>query len=455
MPFDASSIARPRGFRAPQGLSELLRLAWPVVLGRVEIMVMGLTDAVVVGRFSAVQLGWHALAWAPAAAVMTTGVGLTYGVQVMTARRVGEGRPDLAGAVLRRGLLYGLMVGAAFGVLIAVAGPDFLRAIGLQPDLAAGAAQPLRIFSLSLPLYLVGTVCIYFLEGLGKPVPGMIAMWAANLVNLIANLWLVPGHSGFAVEGASAAAWATFISRLALAAALLAWIVLMPQARALGVFRKPSGDERDVAREQIRIGLGAGASTFVEMAAFSGMTLIMGRIGGLQAAAWSISLNVSAMVFMAPLGLSTATGVLVGRAFGAKDPAGIRTAGLLGLAVTSALTLLVAALVWPSAGLIARSYATDPALAAMAGGAIALSALFFLPDGLQVVAAQSLRARGDVWVPTAFHLTSYAAIMLPLGWLLAEHWRWGVAGGVWAVIFASLVSAGLLTTRFYALARVR
>ena len=44
---------------------ELWKLSWPVVLSRLGIMTMGLSDAIVVGRYSATQLGYHALAWAP------------------------------------------------------------------------------------------------------------------------------------------------------------------------------------------------------------------------------------------------------------------------------------------------------------------------------------------------------------------------------------------------------
>src|SRR5690242_1310594 len=118
MPFDAAPSARAVRLRAPEGLGELVRLAWPVVFARLGIMVMGLTDSVVVGRYSAVQLAWHALAWAPTNIILTAGVGLTMGVQVMTARRLGEGRPELTGAVLRRGLVYGLLVGVAAAVAL-------------------------------------------------------------------------------------------------------------------------------------------------------------------------------------------------------------------------------------------------------------------------------------------------------------------------------------------------
>src|SRR5438128_1623201 len=86
--------------RAPQGLGELLSLAWPVIMARLGIMTMGLTDSIVVGHYSAEQLGFHALAWAPTSIVLTTAVGLLMGVQVMTARHLGEGRPEATGGVL-------------------------------------------------------------------------------------------------------------------------------------------------------------------------------------------------------------------------------------------------------------------------------------------------------------------------------------------------------------------
>ncbi|MEO0500685.1 MAG: MATE family efflux transporter, partial [Pseudomonadota bacterium] len=65
-------------------LSALITLAWPVVLSRLGIMAMGLTDTIVVGRYSADELAYHSLGWAPTMVVITTGVGLLLGVQVLT-----------------------------------------------------------------------------------------------------------------------------------------------------------------------------------------------------------------------------------------------------------------------------------------------------------------------------------------------------------------------------------
>jgi MATE family multidrug resistance protein len=122
-------------------------------------------------------------------------VGLLLGVQVLTAQAVGEGRPHLAGAILRRGVVYALQIGIGAAVLLFALGPAFLDALRLEPELADGASRALRIFALSLPPYLVSVACAFFLEALARPVPGMVIMWGANALNLALNLLLVPGVS--------------------------------------------------------------------------------------------------------------------------------------------------------------------------------------------------------------------------------------------------------------------
>jgi MATE family multidrug resistance protein len=427
-------------------LAELLRLAGPVILTRLGVMTMGLSDTVVVGRYSTVELGYMALGWAATAVVLTTAMGLLSGVQVMTAR----GHPP--GAVLRRGLVYAFWVGLASSAAMYPFGPGFLRLTGIEPDLAAGAGRALRVFCLSLPFSLLGVVFSSWLEALGKPALAMAAMWFANAVNVALDLVLVPGLFGLPPMGALGAGWATFGARLALVVVAAVIVARLPEARALGVFARPARD-RAAEAEQRRIGYATGAAFFVETAAFSGMNLVTGWVGGLAVAGWAITLNVTALIFMAPLGLSTAAGVLVARAYGAGDHAGVARAGTLGFCVTVGLLVVVSAGVFVFAGPIAGLYTTDAALAALTASALVLGCLFFVADGLQVVAAQMLRACADVWLPTWVQIASYAVVMLPLGYVLAVPMGWGLTGIMWAVIVASFMSAGLLVARFRARTR--
>ena len=431
-------------------LKDLLHLAWPVVLARIGIMTMGLTDVIVVGNYSGLELAFSSLALAPTAIIVTTAVGLMMGVQVMTARLLGEGRRAEVGGVLRRGVVYSLQIGVVSMIGLILIGPWALKHMGLASGLGEGASPVLIVFALSMPGYLVSVAAQFFLEAMHRPRAGMWAMWVANGINLALNLLLVPDILGIGLDGAVASAWATVFARTSLAVFLIVYIVRLPEARALGVFSRPARD-RDAEREQRKVGYGAGSSYFIEVGAFAAMTFIAGRLGAIETSAWTIVLNVSAIVFMVPMGLSSATAVLVGRAYGARDGRGVLRAGLVGIGVVVALTMVVALALWPTAPLVASAYNRDPELLAVVIPALVLATLFFVADGIQVVSASANRAAGDVWWPTIMHFAAYSLVMMPLGWWFSH--ALGVNGLVWAVIIASLVSSVLLTGRFVRVAR--
>jgi MATE family multidrug resistance protein len=189
------------------------------------------------------------------------------------------------------------------------------------------------------------------------------------------------------------------------------------------------------------------------VSAFSAMNVFAGWISATAVAAWAVTLNMLALVFMVPLGLGTATAVLVGQAYGAGDARRLHRAAAVGFAVTAAFGLAIGVADLAGARFIAPLYTSDPAAILLASGALALSCVFYLPDGLQVVAASALRARGDVLVPTGTHLTSYIAVMTPLAWFLAIRLGWGLTGIIAAVTIAGYLSAGLLLARFWMLSR--
>ena len=380
-------------FKTRETLSELLKLAWPVVLARLGIMTMGLTDAIVVGHYASRELAYHSLAWAPSSVVLTTAVGLMMGVQVMTARLLGEGRKDEVGAVLRRGMVYALQIGFVSMFALMLLGPFGLQHMGLEDGLGEGASPALMVFALSMPAYLISVAAQFFLEGLHRPKAGMVAMWVANAVNLALNLMLVPDLLGLGVDGAVASAWATFGARTALAIFLVIFILRLPEARALGVFSKPKRDKA-VEREQVKVGVGAGSSNFIEVGAFAAMTVFAGQLGAAETASWAVVINVSAIVFMVPMGLGSATAVLVGRSYGARDRDGVMRGGLAGIGVVTVLAFIIAVGLWLTAPLVVSAYTTDPAILAIAAPALVLATLFFVADAQQVVAAQANRAAG-------------------------------------------------------------
>jgi MATE family multidrug resistance protein len=118
-----------------------------------------------------------------------------------------------------------------------------------------------------------------------------------------------------------------------------------------------------------------------------------------------------------------------------------------------ATTSLVAAAMLGFPQAVLGLYSRDPTLAAVAVPVISIIGLVNLVDGAQRVVANVLRAYGETWLPTASHLVSYVAVMLPAGYLLGVEAGHGAFGLVLAVALASVVATSLLFARFLWLSR--
>lgn len=418
----------------------MVRLAGPVAIARLGIMGMGVADTVIVGQLAPKELSHLALGWAPTGVFLVGGIGLLTGVQVLTARMIGEGRPQHAGSVLRRGLAMAWIAGLLASAAIALSAHPVLLALGISPELAAGAARVAGVLGMQIPLHLTFVGASFFLEAVSRPTPGAIVMWLGNGVNIALNLWLVPQY------GAVGSAFATVGARGFLAAALIGWIIVNMRTSDTRVVQRALPDAPGFSA-LLAVGAAAAVSQVAEAGSFGAMTVIAGRIGDVAVATFQITLNLLAVVFMLALGVASATQVLVSEAVGGQALGRAARAGWLGLGLNSAVMAAVGVAIYFFAQPIGRAYTGDPVLIAAVASMMPLAALILMPDGGQVVAAAALRGRGDNWFPTASHVFAYVIVMPPLAFWLGETLARGVGGVLEAILIASLVSVGVLVAR--------
>ena len=350
--------------RLRQHIVELLRLAAPVIVARAGLMVMSAVDILIVARYSSDELAYLGLGTLPASMLVTAGIGMLLGTMILTSHAVGAGRLEECGPIWRRSLPYALLLGV-LTALVSLLGDPFFRLTGQAPGVAEGGARVLAVLGAGLPAAMLYTASAFFLEGLKRPLPGMVVMILANLLNVPLNIILVWGAWGVPAMGAEGSAWATTIVRWMLALSLLAYVWHL-RDRSLLRIREPAGRWWRGAAHQRRLGYAAGASLALESSAFSILGLFAGMVGPLALGAYTISLNLIALPFMTAVGLASATGVRVGVAYGRRDRHDIVMAGWTGLGVTSAILAVVACLFALFPAQIGGLFTTDPTVQAAA-----------------------------------------------------------------------------------------
>lgn len=433
-------------------LSELLRLAAPVVVARTGILTMATADIVMLGHYGAEDVAWYGIGMAPFIVLLLIGIGLLTGTLVMTSHARGAGRIEDCGPVWRRSLPYALLIGLAGAGISQFAEPFFL-AVGQSPAIAAGGGAVTAIAGLALVPTLIHSNSSYFMEGLARPLPGMTVILGGNILNILLNWLLIFGHWGFPELGAAGAIAATSIVRLCMAAALAGYIWWLPDREILGIRRPLDGGWWRGGGEQWRLGYAAGVSQGVESTAFNSLTMMAGLLGPVALASYSISLNLTALIFMLALGFGAATAVRVGAARGAGDYHRMVTVGWTGLGATVAIMAALGVVVWFLRDEIAALYTSDTDLRVILPILFSIVAFFLIADGGQMVMTFALRGAGDAWVPTAIHLMSFFVVMIPAAWFLAFPMGLGVRGLVISIALGAGGALLALSFRFRLVSR--
>ncbi len=425
-------------------IEAMVRLAIPVVVVQVGMMLFGVVDTMVVGRLSSQALAAVALGHIAVITISAFGVGVLLGIdpllnQALGARdrnafrRAAQRGLFLAGALMIPSTLFLLPIGAILALL------------GQPDEIVPLAAAYARISIPGLLPFYAWVVFRLVLQAMGRLKPIVATVIAVNLFNLVADWALVFGAGPIPQLGPIGSAWASTIART-----LLFVIILVVDRKDLWPllrFERASLLWRPLART-VRLGLPIGFNLQLEIVAFSVIALLMGGLGTIPMAAHQVAINIASLTFMVPLGVSQATAVRVGNAIGAGDGGGARRAASSGLILGAGFMSLTALLFIGLPGLLARAYTSVDGVILLAATLIPIAGFFQVFDGLQVVAAGVLRGAGDTRAPLVVNILGFWLIGLPTSLLLGFHFGFGPQGLWWGLV------AGLFAVAVFLLARV-
>jgi multidrug resistance protein, MATE family len=447
---DAPGIVR-------RDIIETLKLALPMALTQLGQIAMFTTDLIMLGRLGDTAIAAASLAHTVFFSAFVIGMGLMAAVSPLAAQAHGARDPRIVRRALRVGLWASVLIGVPLTFSFSW-GRDILIVLGQAPDVATLAHHYLAGLALCLVPSWAFVAVRGFMGAVKRPEPALWITLLAVPLNAILAYGLIYGAFGLPRLELYGAGLATTIVNSAMCAAAF-WVVTTQRPfkkfHPLGRFWRFDGP---LLLRLFAIGLPISGAFLLEFGLFAAAALLMGRIGTSALAAHQIALQIAAIMFMVPFGISMAATVRVGHAVGRNDPAGARRAGFSALALAAAfmasMTLLVGLTRHSIPQLFLGGTVAEAAeTAALAAKLLVVGASFFVADGLQTVAAGALRGLHDTRVPLLFAVLSYWAIGFVATLLLGFTFGFG-AVGIWMALTLGLVAfAVLLIGRFHLLTR--
>lgn len=407
-------------------------LAMPVVVAEIGWVAMGLVDTLMVGPLGPEAIGAVGIGSAVFMGVVIFAMGLFLGLDTLVSHAYGAGRVDDCHRWLVHGTLLSLVVSIPATLLLLWLS-SLLGKWGLDPSVYALSRPYLGILVWSVaPLLLYATFRRY-LQGMGVVRPVMIALVTANVANAIVNWILIYGKLGAPAMGVPGSAWATVMARIVMAAYLLVVIIRRERGRRPGLFETSLAIDPKWMRRLLSLGLPAASQITLEVGVFAAATALAGRLLPTALAAHQIAVNIAALSFMVPLGVSSAGAVRVGHALGRRDVAGAARAGWTALVLGAGFMACTALLFVLVPRLLIGAFTRDERVIALGATLLAVAAIFQLFDGIQGVATGILRGLGDTRTPMVWNLVGHWFVGLPSGYALCFVAGYGVVGLWWGL----------------------
>jgi MATE family multidrug resistance protein len=326
----------------------------------------------------------------------------------------GAGRKHDLGRSVRQALYV-----AGFACIVGVIGLQFpgflLHTTDVPAALEGDVRSYLSVLTLALPPALLFRMFSTLNQSLGKP---QLVTWlqlASLVVKVPLTIWFAFGGLGLPAMGAVGCAWASVCSNWLFLAIAVSLVRTDSLYQPYAIWRRIERPDWRAIADFGRLGVPAGLALTVEVTSFTLMSLFIARQGTLAAASHQVAANLAAVMYMVPLSIAIATSARVSYWLGAGDPKRARACIRTGFRLGWSLALVLSATMLLARHGIAATYSSDPQVAAMAAGILAIVAVYHLGDATQALCVFVLRCYRVAVVP----LVAYSVLL----------WGVGVAGG--------------------------
>ena len=422
-------------------IKETIKLAYPVVIGQLGHMMLGVVDSLMVGRLGAVPLAASSLVNGLILLIIVLGTGMSVALTPLVAIAKGSEKHGECGIILRQGLLVNIIF--SFLLVIAIYFlADLIHYLNQPVEVAQYAGSYLKILNISIIPFMLFQTYKQFSEGLSFTKPPMTIMIFSVFINIFLNWVLIFGNLGFPKLELDGAGYATLITRIFMAAAIFIYIRNAKSFQEFDPSLRFKSVNFKVIKKIVNIGVPGGFQMFFEVGGFSFSAIMVGWIGVNELAAHQIALNLASITFMVGLGISIAATIRVGNYLGKRDLVGIRRAGYTALFIIATIMGSFGLMFFVLRDFLPTLYIQNVEVINIAASLIVIASFFQVVDGLQVVGIGILRGLTDMKAPMVISFIAYWVIGLPVAYLLGFIFDFGVEG-IWVSFVVGLTLAAI------------
>lgn len=405
----------------------LKRLAWPIFIETFLFTLLGFVDVMMLS-----QVSDEAVAGVGAAnqyiqlAIIVVGV-VSIGAGILVARAMGGERVGEAGQYTVIALILHAVVGFLLSIFLWVAGERLLRLLGVEGQALVLGALYLKVVGAGFIFQSFLQIFSTLLRTAGATKQMMNISFQMNIINLLLNGLLIFGWFGMPALGVLGAAIGTVVSRLlgVIFAVRLFWSHYQEAIK-----RRQEASRAGKLRAIVSLGWPGALEKVLYRGLQIGLLSVVAMLGMKELAIRNYVFTFTSFVYLFAIALSSATSILVARAYGQRDWQMMQRTTAKSVKWSFYLTISSVLVISLASPLIMPYVTEDSEIVRRVFQLLVLSIVVDSAGSMNMVIVHSLRAMGDAQFPAFIGIVSMFLIGLPLAYFLTLHTSVGLVG-VW------------------------
>lgn len=431
-----------QGFLSTPRLIIVGKLALPILAMMLAQNLMQVIDTGMIGQLGDMALAGVSMAGNQFFTLFSLLIGISAGVQMMVARRIGEGLPQQTPYILNAGL----MLGGLIGLVLMLPGYFLLpTTISTFSPEAAVAEQANQYLFTVLPSAVFGGMAVAFggyWVGLSKPMIGFAVLIVQLVCNASFNYILIFGHFGFPQMDIAGAGLGTTLANGVgvLCHTLLALLFAGKQGFLRGL------PEKIHIQTLLKVAMPVNVQQFLFALGMTIFVFIVGILGTKELAAFQVIIVIMMTLFMAAMGLGSTATTLVSGALGKKEYDNASQWGWEISTLGAGLLLAIGIVFFIYAENLLRVFIADAETVQLALTPLRIMIISIWMEGFGRILAMGLVGAGAVGPVFVISFVNQWFLRLPLYWFIGIYLEYSLVG-----IFVTMMCLHVVQTSLFIL----
>lgn len=391
----------------------MIRLAVPMVLGLLSIILFQVADTFYVGHLGIAPLAALSFCFPVTFLLISLSIGLSIGTASVIAQAVGRGDTAAVKCLITYGLLLAFViinVGAVVGYFFL---EDIFTLMGATPDLMPLIRDYMDIWLLGVSFLVVSMVGGSALRGMGDTKTQSKIMGLIGVLNIVIDPFLIFGWGPFPrleIKGAA------LVTVMVWSLALVVTLVILKRRGLLlsGPFKM--GELLKSWKSILHIGLPASLTNMVVPLSGAVMTRILAAFGEGPVAAFGVGTRTEALAVLGILALSAVITPFIGQNWGAGQGARVSEGFDFSVKFSLAWGVAVALLLALFARPVARLFTEEPLVLGFIQSFFYWVPISYVGYGIAVMANATLNALHYPYQATTLILLRSFVFSVPLAY---------------------------------------